>query len=659
MGQKFAAAVPGAGPRGFDAAAVTATWRDMADGREPSQGVVRDMIFESWLRCRSVGLDALNHRAPFVDDSTRFEPLRRAHQELLDAAHHTWVGFAGILPEVDTLLLVADPQGIVLDVWGNRELVDSAAREHVAPGYDWSEHAAGTNAFGCAIATGRPTLVRTSEHYCSAAKIWDCAAAPVHDLQDGSVVGLLSITSTGGLIDNHTLALAVTAAKQTGHTLHSKALTKSVQLLNWYRLSDPQWATQAALLLDAKGRVITSSDRASALLDSVPDRIHVNDGRPSLPHDLGLEIAEQIPYRDAQDSARRRKSGDWQGGVIVLDESRSAKTGKTRRQQSAEPAIAPPFARIATADPGFRETIRQAERMARASSPVLVTGETGTGKELFAHAIHACSRVAAGRFIAINCGALSKELAASELLGYEPGAFTGASMKGRHGKFEEADGGTLFLDEIGELPLDVQVHLLRVLQDNVVVRVGGHKEHKVNVRIIAATNRDLRSDSENGKFRPDLYFRLKVLALELPPLRDRIEDIDLLAGQFLRQMQGQYGLGAKLISPELSAALKRYSWPGNVRELHGVIETMYILSNTPMLGIADLPTEFLVAPDSARSPQQQSSLADTSARAERERIIREMARQGNNMSLVARRLDISRSTLYRKLRIYGIGAERQ
>ncbi len=658
MGQKFAEAATGARQRGFDATAVTATWRDMADGRDPAQGVVRDMIFESWQRCRSVGLDALKHRAPFVGDSASFEQLLRANQELLDAARHTWVSFAGILPEIDTLLLVADPQGVVLDVWGNRELVESAAREHVAPGYDWSEQAAGTNAFGCAIATGRPTLVRTSEHYCSAAKIWDCAAAPVHDLQDGSVVGLLSITSTGGLIDNHTLALAVTAAKQTGHTLHSKALTKSVQLLNWYRLSDPQWEAQAALLLDAKGRVITSSDRASLLLDSVPDRIHVNDGRPLLPQRLGLEITEQIPYGNSKDSSRPRDSGDWQGGVIVLGEAGEATARNTRRQRATEPGIAPPFARIVTTDPGFRKTIRQAERMARASSPVLVTGETGTGKELFANAIHACSDVAAGRFIAVNCGTISKELAASELLGYEPGAFTGASIKGRHGKFEEAHGGTLFLDEIGELPLDVQVHLLRVLEDNVVVRVGGHQERKVNVRIVAATNRDLRSDSENGKFRPDLYFRLKVLALELPPLRDRIEDIDLLAREFLRQMQGQYGLGAKLISPDLSDALKRYPWPGNVRELHGVIETMYILSNTPMLGFDDLPKEFLCAPVSARSPAQQSSLADTSALAERERIIREIASQGNNMSLVARRLDISRSTLYRKLRIYGIEEER-
>jgi transcriptional regulator with PAS, ATPase and Fis domain len=316
----------------------------------------------------------------------------------------------------------------------------------------------------------------------------------------------------------------------------------------------------------------------------------------------------------------------------------------------------PAFSRIATVDSGLIDAMVRAERMARANSPILITGETGTGKELFARAVHECSAAAGNPFIAVNCGTLTRELAASELLGYEAGAFTGASGKGRRGKFEEADGGTLFLDEIGELPPDVQVHLLRILQDNIVIRVGGNAERQVHVRVIAATHRDLERDVADGRFRSDLLFRLRILNLNLPPLRARRGDIELLITRHLQRLQATYGLGAKRVAPELLEFLARHPWPGNVRELHGLLESMYILSDRAVLTPADLPVGSAYAfpaGNAAGASVPRSGRLDAT---ERDLIVAAIAHNAHNMSAAARELGTSRSTLYRKMKLYGIAA---
>ena len=292
--------------------------------------------------------------------------------------------------------------------------------------------------------------------------------------------------------------------------------------------------------------------------------------------------------------------------------------------------------------------------MAQSNAPVLLTGESGSGKELFAAAIHASSFVAQGAFVAVNCGTLSKELAVTELLGYEAGAFTGASPRGHAGKFEQADGGTIFLDEVGELSADVQVHLLRVLQDNVVVRVGGNNERQTHVRVIAATNRDLETEAEAGRFRMDLYYRLKVLNLELPPLRERVSDVELLASRFIRRLHENYGLGLKTLSRQLLRAMQSYHWPGNVRELHGVLERMYILSGNPTLTLQDLPDDIGRLVPNVLDPQAvgnaEVKLDDLEANAIRSAL----AKSNVTLAQIAAQLGISRTTLYRRMKAYGI-----
>lgn len=639
----------------FDRKAVAEAWLAFIEQRPLVPGVVRDLVVDSWHRSSELGISPRGEWALRAGDEIAIAALIKANRELLIAAAHTWQLLSESLAASDNVFVVADAAGVTLEVLGSEEFVAAAAQQHVAPGRDWSEAASGTNAIGIALVLDRPTIVRSTEHYCEAAKIWDCAASPIRDLTDGTLLGVLDVTSVGDLSDSHTLALAVTAAHQIEHTLHAQELARTVQLLNWYRTEATRWNDRPALLLDRKGRIVRTSESAQAFVAANAPEIELRNGRPCLDGEQPARVVKTLPYHPPADLHDGLEAGVWYGGVVVIKIDRTRRAGSASSASTdARARLHPAFERITTADPGLLEVMRLAERMARANSPILLNGETGSGKELFARAVHDCSNVADEPFIAVNCGTLTRELAASELLGYEAGAFTGASGKGRRGKFEEADGGTLFLDEIGELPLDVQVHLLRVLQDNVVVRVGGNAERRVKVRIIAATHRDLERDATDGRFRSDLLFRLRVLGLTLPPLRERRADISLLVGRHLLRLQATYGLGIKSVSPDLADLLIRHPWPGNVRELHALIESMYIISDRSVLTPAELPDGFVSAISSMCVRPTPEMTPSSLERAERELIVQEIARHGHNMSAVARRLGISRSTLYRKIKQYEI-----
>jgi two-component system, NtrC family, response regulator HydG len=283
---------------------------------------------------------------------------------------------------------------------------------------------------------------------------------------------------------------------------------------------------------------------------------------------------------------------------------------------------------------------------------VLLTGETGTGKDTLARCIHQLSQ--AGSFVPVNCGALSEGLLESELFGHKRGAFTGAN-EDRIGLFEAADGGTIFLDEIGETSAGMQVKLLRVLQEGEVVRVGENQPRKIQARVIAATNRDLKAEVEAGRFREDLYYRLSVFPIELPPLRQRPEDIPLMANHFLEERAAELGVSTQGFTPDAMDALNRYDWPGNVRELKNEIQRALVL--TPPEGFVDLETlsEKIRWRDKNRASPLPGSLRENIAGLEREVIRACCGRHKGNKSRMAKELQISRWTLQQKMQLYGIG----
>jgi len=299
----------------------------------------------------------------------------------------------------------------------------------------------------------------------------------------------------------------------------------------------------------------------------------------------------------------------------------------------------------------MQEVFRVVERVADSSATVLLSGESGTGKELIAHALHTLSSRNTRPFVAINCGAIPSELLESELFGYEKGAFTGAHTS-KKGLVEQADGGTLFLDEIGEMLLRLQVKLLRVLQEREVQRVGGDRAVKVDVRVLAATNADLTERIRAGEFRSDLYYRLNVVSVRIPALRDRVDDILPLAHHFLRKHDSSGRI--KGFDSVTAQILRRYSWPGNVRELENVIERATLLSREEEITVADLPAELHNGIEAGRTLPFGSSLSAAREEFERYFIIECLKRHQGNISRAAREAGLHRQNFYQKLHKYGI-----
>lgn len=310
------------------------------------------------------------------------------------------------------------------------------------------------------------------------------------------------------------------------------------------------------------------------------------------------------------------------------------------------------FSEIHTNSPLYQAQLHTARIAAQSLSNTLLLGETGCGKEVLARAIHSSSSRKDGPFLAVNIAALPRELIASELFGYAEGAFTGAKKGGQPGKFEAANGGTLFLDEIGEMSLELQVLLLRVLEERKVTRLGSHEEKPLDIRVIAATNRSIEEDVQNGLFRADLYYRLNILQIRIPPLRERKEDIAALANEFLQQLHTQYAGGPTGICESALAILQQHSWPGNIRELRNIVERAFLHAyGDAWVTSHHLPSEW----------QQQYGLQE--APCEPLPLLRELERQtiqqaiteAPSISAAAKKLGIARSTLYRKMEELGIG----
>ena len=320
---------------------------------------------------------------------------------------------------------------------------------------------------------------------------------------------------------------------------------------------------------------------------------------------------------------------------------------ENRRLQASQQT--PAMAGLVTRDPGMQKICRTVEKIAPTSATLLIVGESGTGKELLARGLHDLSPRKANRFVAINCAAIPETLLESELFGYEKGAFTGAA-KQTLGKIETANTGTLFLDEIGDLPLPLQVKLLRFLQERVIERIGGRQEIPIDVRIVCATNQNLKDLTAAGKFREDLFYRLAEIVLEVPPLRERNGDAALLAHGFVHRFAAEQKRGSMMLLPDAVAAIEAHRWPGNVRELENVIRRAVIMAEASSIGAADID----IASDNAEREAPQLNLRQVREEAEKHAVLRALGRVNGNLSKAADLLGVSRPTLYELMHRFGL-----
>lgn len=432
-----------------------------------------------------------------------------------------------------------------------------------------------------------------------------------------------------------------------------------------------------ARILELEGYTILEAENARAglkVLEREDVQLVISDVK--LPDKNGIELAAQIKqlypateiivltaYGTISDGVTAIKNGafdyitkgDDNDRIIPLVSRAIEKATLQFRIQQLEKQVGQRygFEQIVGHSKTVRQAIDLARKVAVTDTTVLLTGETGTGKEVFAQAIHQASLRRAGPFVAINCGALGKDILESELFGHRAGAFTGAS-RDQKGLFAEAAKGTIFLDEIGELPLDLQAKLLRVLEAHEFLRVGDTKPTKTDVRVIAATNRGLEQEANAGHFRLDLYYRLSVFQIELPPLRDRRDDIPDLASQFARQYAAKLGKRDIQLSPAFVKKLQQHGWKGNIRELKNVIERAVILSDSPQTGPVELTPDLL--PYELQSAMESVSSAASAmdlATIEQQHILRVLRHTQGNKTEAARLLGIGLTSLYRKLNEMG------
>lgn len=649
----------------MDFGAIRAFWKQFATGvqTENDAGTIRPEIFESWRRCQKLGIDPFRKTNPHVLSREELERRRQANAELIAVAGPIMDKLYEFVRGSGFVVVLGDVDGVLLRLKGDPEAEEFGRLSNLVEGSNWSEVLMGTNGVGTPLATQKPIQVYGPEHYCLCAHNATCSGAPIFDSL-GHVVGVLDMTGRNEEVHLHTLGMVVAAAD---------AITNEMQLrqVNRQKEAIMQSMSEGILVIDRNGCITHINAAAARTLQLDPGRVIgrrledlVVKTSPTPTSNMRLleMIRSSTPVTDELVDIESRvgtirlsltfrplkgEGGLRAGTVMVVSERKRVRqliknlAGTTARFD---------FTDIVGQNPKFLEAVRLARQAAQVDSTVLLTGESGTGKDVFAQAIHNASSRSERPFVVINCGAIPRELLASELFGYVEGAFTGARKGGNIGKFELADGGTIFLDEIGELPLDMQVALLRIIEDKALMRVGGKEAVPLDVRVIAATNRNLSEEVANGRFRADLYYRLNVLRIHLPPLRERKEDIPLLVNHMIGRLAERMGYAPAGIEAAAVRALCRYDWPGNVRELQNVIEQALVAANGGTVSLASLPeaVRCLAAPgDLALRERNHSavSLETLELNAIREAI----ERCGGNIARAARELGVHRNTIYRKL----------
>jgi transcriptional regulator with PAS, ATPase and Fis domain len=618
-------------------------------------------IFESWQRCRRLGIDPEGGRPSFLDGESLARRLE-ANKSLIRIAEPIIKEVYRLAAHYKLVVSLLDADGYILLSVGDSEDIYGQTSVNYEPGLHCVEEEMGTSSFSLAKESGRAVRVAGAEHYCRRYHHVVCSAAPVKS-EDGRILGVVTLTEVEWEASYCSLGTAGVAAKAIETGIRMQLAQEQIAISNRLQNMIVESISDGLLTIDAHGIVTHINAMGAKILDvvSVSDTIgrhlsEVVDFKPVV-----LKVLETgCGYVDKEFRIESKRGmlhfvktaiplrDDCGQLVGVVDIFREIKRVRKMVNQMVGARAVFTLDDITGESAPMLEMRDMAKLAAKHDTTVLLEGESGTGKELLAQAIHNCSYRREGPFVAINCGAIPRDLIESELFGYEEGSFTGARHGGRPGKFEMAHGGTLFLDEVGEMPFEMQVKLLRVLQQSLIVRVGGTQVIPVDVRIIAATNRNLWQMVQDGAFREDLYYRLNVMDIILPPLRDREEDIPLLVDSFLNKFTKSLGI-RKNVLPAAMELLYAWEWPGNVRELENAIEHACCLSGSGDIDVCHLPRNIRNCNNKKKSRE-----AMTLKEAERAAVLQALDLTGGNVSQTAKLLGIGRNTLYEKLKEYGV-----
>jgi sigma-54 dependent transcriptional regulator, acetoin dehydrogenase operon transcriptional activator AcoR len=650
----------------------TRQWQHFIDSGNVDAGLVRDVILRSWQRCRTTGVNPHNNRLhDHLQDRDLTEALHR-RERLISVAHPFMTDLYTLVSGSGFVVVLTDEKGHILELFGDDGAAETPMTSNFFIGASWHERDAGTNAIGTALEEQKPVQVSGAEHYCRKHHCLTCSAAPIFDPED-RLIGILDISGHFQGAHLHTLGMVVAAAKAIIAQLRIRLKNHQLAIANKKLTSFFNMVSDGVLILDQDDTVTELNPAAERIFGrnrqdlqgaklprliagNSSDKITGLDSRQSV---SDIEILLNTPSGPCHCLASAEPVVDEQetvsGRFLTL---RPIKAVQHLVHRFSGYSASLQFSDIIGQSREMQEAVELARLSAQTASNVLLQGESGTGKEIFAQAIHNQSCRYAEPFIPLNCGAIPRELVGSELFGYEEGAFTGACRGGKPGKFELADGGTLFLDEIGDMPLEQQAVLLRVIQEKRMMRIGGIKVIPVDVRLICATHKNLLERVRKGAFRQDLYYRLNVMSIIIPPLRERIEDIPLLFEHFLDKLCRDRGHKLS-VDRDMMHYLYTYAWPGNVRELQNVVERAANLAINGIIGIHQLPGEIVNRQEPA------SLLVDAPPADRRQRQMQRREREKHqllhllnlhdgNVSRVAKEIGVSRKTIYNRMQRHAI-----
>jgi len=623
-------------------------------------GVVTDTIIHSWKRSseRGIGMGGgESHCTPRYDLMERRDKnntLLLRSQPVMENLYHEICG-------TSSMVLLADRDGVVLHTIGDPDFVDQAQKVYLKPGGIWSESVNGTNAIGTALVEQLPVQVQSSEHFIDKNRFLSCSATPIFDPR-GAILGALDVSGDYRGHQQHTLALVRLSAQIIENQMFAPKFPNDIVICFHIKPEFIGTLYEGIVVFSPQGNFLAAN--RCALLQLGQDRFRMAGESFASLFKLSLpKLLEQTRFQNHPVLRLQLQSGNevycrvWPGAAISPVTSLPIITAP-RQEKAVQPGgvvDTPLLHELELGDRKMQSLIAKALKVVGHDIPIMIEGESGTGKELLARALHMAGPRKYGPFVPVNCASIPEGLIESELFGYQEGAFTGAKRKGHIGKIKEADKGTLFLDEIGEMPLQLQARLLRVLQDRMVTPLGGTGSFRVELSVVCATNRRIRDAVIAGTFREDLYYRLNGLLLTLPSLKER-EDRVPLSMKILDDLLGTERMVA--INPEVLRVFESHPWPGNIRQMHNVLRTaVALLGDGNEITVNELSEDFMEQADCgnkygdmSKEPADGSSdnalLADVEARL----ISTTLDRTGGNISAAAKIMGIGRNTLYRRLR---------
>jgi transcriptional regulator of acetoin/glycerol metabolism len=621
----------------------------------PASATPDPIIRESWTRCvHEYRLDPTRMQEAVILPHAQLREHQERMEEFLHIARHGLETLYQQVAGMGYCVLLTDARGVTVDFIGDLQLDHTLRRAGLYLGSDWSERHAGTCGVGTAITTGQALTVHQDDHFDATHIPLTCTAAPVYD-PHGRLTAILDISALVSPQAKSSQHLALQLVKVYANRV------ENANFLRWYRNDwvlklhpSPEFveiSPDHLLALDANGRIIGHNRAAQRMLESelaggdVPAEQAGSVLGVSFDRLFNARFEDLPRFMRAMPGDRRAVTLARSGRVLFLHAVPPPMRWSAPENfvTHAEPRLPAPLAALSGGDATLDRQIRRAARLVNSPVSILITGETGTGKEYFAKALHESSERRGKPFVAVNCAAIPETLIESELFGHLPGSFTGASTRGKRGLIAEADGGTLFLDEIGDMPLALQARLLRVLAERELAPVGATRPVRVDIRVVAATHVNLETRVREGQFRDDLYYRLNGAHVALPALRER-SDLGWLVRKMLRQGARERGEEPPELSPQVAEWLRAYRWPGNLRELHNALAYASAVCTGGLIELADLPDTLHAAHDDPHGALP----------ADAQLLVQYLRAAQWNVTAVARQLGLARMTLYRRMKRWRI-----